>query len=224
MEIKQLLANTTNYSAGRSKDILYIVVHYTANNGDTAKNNCIYFQTAGRNASAHYFVDETEVWQSVLDTDTAWHCGTSGTYRHASCRNNNSLGVELCSEIDTAGEYYFNDETFENGVKLVKYLMEKYDIPVENVIRHYDVTGKICPAPFVNNEVAWANFKNRLEEGADEYMKVERVYKYGDKTETYTVINEEGENYIRIKDLASLLNKNLTYDANTKVTTISDTE
>ena len=223
MEIKQLLANTSNYTAGRTKDIEYIVIHYTANNGDLAISNCKYFQTAGRNASAHYFVDEDTVYQSVLDSDTAWHCGTTGTYKHSYCRNNNSLGVELCSEKDTGGAYYFNDETFNNGVNLVKYLMEKYNIPAENVIRHYDVTGKICPAPFVNNEVAWANFLNKLEEGEEEeYMKVKRTYKYGEKTEEFTVINENGENYVRVKDLANLLDKTVTYDSNTKTTTVSD--
>ncbi len=218
MEIIQLLANEDNYTAGRTEDISYIVVHYTANDGDTAKNNCIYFQTVGRNASAHYFVDEDTVYQSVLDTDTAWHCGTTGTYKHEYCRNNNSLGVELCSEKDSKGDYYFNDATFENGANLVKYLMNKYNISIDNVIRHYDVTGKTCPAPFVTNTTAWANFKSALEDG-EEYMKVERIYKYGDKTETYTVINEEDENYIRVKDVASLLDKTVSYDSVTKITT-----
>ncbi len=218
MLINKLLANEANFSSGRVEKIAYIVVHYTANDGDLAKSNCVYFQTAGRNASAHYFVDETEVWQSVLDKDTAWHCGTSGSYKHKYCRNSNSLGVEICSEKDTKGEYYFNTETIENAISLVKYLMEKYDISADNVIRHYDVTGKICPAPFVNNTILWANFKNRLEE--EDYLKVERSYKYGENEQTFTVINDEGENYIRVKDLAALLGKTVTYDNDTKVTTI----
>ncbi len=65
-----------NYSPGRAGPIQYIVVHYTANRGDTAKNNADYFARTVTKTSAHYFVDELEIWQSVLETDTAWHCGS----------------------------------------------------------------------------------------------------------------------------------------------------
>lgn len=160
MNFKQ--ANSSNFKVGRTSPIKYIVIHYTANNGDTAKGNADYFnRTPNLSASAHYFVDENEVWQSVLDKDTAWHCGAK-TYLHRECRNSNSIGIELCSRKDTKGNYYFKDEVVNRAIALTKELMKKYNIPVTNVIRHYDVTGKNCPAPMVNDEKKWKDFLSKL--------------------------------------------------------------
>ena len=154
--------NSTNFKKGRISDIQYIVIHFTANNGDTAKNNVAYFANNNNlSASAHYFVDENEVWQSVNDGDTAWHCGGT-SYKHPSCRNVNSIGIEMCSRKDNTGKYYIKEETIKNTIELVKALMVKHNVPIRNVIRHYDVTGKNCPAPLVENADAWAEFKSRL--------------------------------------------------------------
>lgn len=156
--------HATNYQSGRAGTIQYLVIHYTAGNGDTAKDNCQYFKNnPGLYASAHYFVDETGWEQSVADTDTAWHCGAN-TYQHPKCRNSNSIGIELCSRKDIEGSYYFLTKTIDNAAELTKQLMKKYRIPAGNVIRHYDVTGKECPAPFVKNQRAWEAFKEELED------------------------------------------------------------
>ena len=155
-------AHSTNFRVGRTKAIKYIVIHYTANNGDTAKNNVDYYgRTPNLSASAHYFVDENEMWQSVLDGNTAYHCGAK-SYKHRECRNDNSVGIEMCSRKDASGKYYIKDEVVERTIALTKELMQKYNIPVENVIRHYDVTGKICPAPFVTDEKQWQDFLSKL--------------------------------------------------------------
>ena len=171
-------AHTSNYTKGRKQPIKYIVVHYTANDGDTARNNGNYFSQPNRNASAHYFVDENEIIQSVKDTDTAWHCGAK-SYKHELCRNDNSIGIEMCSEKDDKGQYYINQATQNRTIRLIKVLMKQYNIPVENVLRHYDVTGKICPEPFVRNQVQWLDFKKMLNEqkegGAD------MIYNYMDE-------------------------------------------
>lgn len=153
---------TTNYNSSASKTNSYIVIHYTANNGDTAMNNAKYFYDTYRGASAHYFVDENETVQVVLDKDIAWHCGAT-TYVHSYCRNANSIGIEMCSRIDSFGNYYIKDEVVENTISLVKELMKTHNIPLTNVLRHYDVTGKICPAPFVNDNSLWEDFKNMAE-------------------------------------------------------------
>lgn len=158
-------AHASNFKKGRTDSIKYIVIHYTANNGDTAKNNLNYFaNNQNLSASAHYFVDENEVCQSVKDTDTAYHCGAK-TYKHKVCRNSNSIGIELCSRKDTNGKFYFKDNTLANALSLTKELMQKYHIPVTNVVRHYDVTGKICPAPMVNDEKLWNEFLSKLSNG-----------------------------------------------------------
>ena len=156
--------NSTNYQAGRAQRIQFIVVHYTAGDGDSARGNCVYFQrNPGLYASAHYFVDEAGWEQSVADEDTAWHCGAN-TYKHPLCRNANSIGVELCSRKDAAGKYFFAPATVDQAVKLVQSLMDKHGVDARHVLRHYDVTGKKCPAPFVDDPKAWAAFKERLED------------------------------------------------------------
>ena len=178
IEYYQIPAHISNYTKGRKQPIKYIVVHYTANNGDTARNNGNYFSQSNRNASAHYFVDENEIIQSVKDTNTAWHCGAK-SYKHPKCRNDNSVGIEMCSEKDDKGQYYINQATQNRTIRLIKVLMKQYNIPVENVLRHYDVTGKLCPEPFVRNQVQWLDFKKRISEqkkgGAD------MIYNYMDE-------------------------------------------
>ena len=153
-------ANSTNYSNVNGRTIEYIVFHYTGNNKDSAWGNANYFQGANRDASAHYFVDDEEIYQCVDLCDTAWHCGAY-TYYHASCRNANSIGIEMCC----SGNYKVSATTKENsaqlGAALCKYLgitdVDKY------VVRHYDVSHKKCPAQMAGaNNAEWNEFKARI--------------------------------------------------------------
>ena len=79
MELLFEQAARGNYRPGRTQPVEYIVVHYTGNWSDTAKNNADYFARTVTGTSAHYFVDEEAVWQSVREEDTAWHCGSRST-------------------------------------------------------------------------------------------------------------------------------------------------
>ena len=161
MNITQMPCNPGNYTAKRSSAIRYLVVHYTGAPG-TARNNGAYFASRGDiGASAHYFVDAQDIVQSVPDSGRAWHCGAA-SYRHPECRNDNSIGVELCCYQDAAGRWRFDPATVANAVQLVRSLMAQYGIDIDHVVRHYDVTGKVCPEPFVRDASAWAEFKARL--------------------------------------------------------------
>lgn len=145
MNIKVDLAHKSNYGSSRdTSKIKYLVIHYTANDGDTDENNGNYFENNIVKSSAHYFVDDDSVTQSVPDNYIAWHCGAN-TYKHQYCRNSNSIGIEICDDIKN-GIVYPSAKTIENVLELVEYLMKKYNVPKDNVIRHYDVTGKLCPA------------------------------------------------------------------------------
>lgn len=149
-----------NFQKGNNKKNLFIVIHYTANNGDTALGNVRYFEKSLRKASAQYVVDENPiVWCAVKPTDIAYHCGTTGTYFHKYCRNSNSIGIEMCSRINSSGQYYIKDDTIDTTARLTASLMKQYNIPLSNVIRHYDVTHKICPEPFVRDIKQWEKFK-----------------------------------------------------------------
>ena len=160
--------NTANYRAGRTQPVRYIVMHYTANNGDTAKNNCDYYhRVGGLQASAHYFVDEHGVMQSVREGDTAWHCGARA-YWHPECRNGNSIGIEMCSRKRADGSYYIEPETVANAAALAREIMQRYGIDTDHVLRHYDVTGKRCPMPWVDDPAQWTAFKAMLTTNTDE--------------------------------------------------------
>ena len=157
--------NAENYRAGRTRPVQYIVMHYTANNGDTAKNNCDYYhRVGGLQASAHYFVDEHGVMQSVHEDYTAWHCGARA-YWHPECRNANSIGIEMCSRKRADGSYYIKPETVANAAALAKDIMQRYGIDTDHVLRHYDVTGKRCPMPWVDDPAQWVAFKDMLTPG-----------------------------------------------------------
>lgn len=161
MTITQMPCNPGNYTARRTAAIRYIVIHYTGAPG-TARNCGTYFGREGDiGASAHYFVDAHNVIQSVPDTGRAWHCGAPA-YRHPECRNDNSLGVELCCSPNGDGTWRFAPETLDNAVLLVRALMEQYRIDVDHIVRHYDVTGKVCPEPFVRDTAQWEAFRARL--------------------------------------------------------------
>ena len=152
---KTSIANKKNYGGVRSiSNIKYIVIHYTGNDGDTDENNGKYFKNNIVKASAHYFVDDESVTQSVPDNYVAWsvggnkysNCSTTGGGRYYGTVNNtNSISIEICDDVKN-GVVYPSAKTIENAVEFTKTLMKKYNIPMPRVIRHFDVVGKSCPA------------------------------------------------------------------------------
>lgn len=173
--------NFSDRPAG-SRKIEYIVIHYFGSLG-TAEAVADYFAGAYRGASAHYCVDDGDTaYQCVEDEDVSWHCGTTGTYYHPYCRNSNSIGIEVrpykldpsTASNASARDWYFTERTVENLVELTIHLMRKYNIPPERVIRHYDVTHKWCPRPWMGDDTnlyygesgnaRWEAFKERIEE------------------------------------------------------------
>lgn len=168
MQINKLLTPYNLNRLGDTSRIKYIVIHYVGATGG-AEANCRYYASKYIGASAHYYVGfGGEIWQSVEDGDIAWHCGAK-TYRHPECRNSNSIGIEMCvrnkgSQTAESRDWYFEVATVQAAAMLTRELMKKYGVPADHVIRHYDVTGKICPNPYVYNHTAhtWEAFKAAL--------------------------------------------------------------
>ena len=192
-----------NFNKGKNKKNKFIVIHYVGATG-TAEANCKYFEKIYRGSSAHYFVGHKgEVWQCVEDKNIAWHCGAL-KYKHKTCRNSNSIGVELCC-LKKGGKFYFTKDTENQAALLVKELMKKYDIPVSNVIRHYDVTGKKCPAPYVDEPKEWEEFKALLgdkkptKKTTTEIAKEVLAGKWGNGTERKKKLTAAGYNYATIQ-------------------------
>lgn len=157
--INKMLSSVLNYAQADRAGVAYIVIHYTGNKGDTAAANAAYFSRENAGASAHYFVDETSVWQSVSDRDVAWHCGCKTGYFHPECRNANSIGIEICM-LDKAGK--IRQRSIDNAAKLTRELMKKYGVSISHVVRHYDVTHKLCPEPMVKDVELWSKFKTAV--------------------------------------------------------------
>ena len=152
-----------NYTHMSNKKNEYIVIHYTGNATDTALANARYFETVNRGASANYFVDQTTVYQCVLDSDKAWHVGVNyGNHTlFGKCTNSNSIGIEMCSNKKKIAQ-----DTYKNTVALTKKLMKKYNIPASRVVRHYDVCNKVCPGWSGwtrKNDKIWKQFKKDIQ-------------------------------------------------------------
>ena len=152
---------TVNYSKGNDGR-KYVVIHYTGNKNDKASSNAEYFKSVNRGASAHYFVDKTSVYQVVNDDDTAWAVGKNygSNNLFGKCTNRNSISIEMCSDNGK-----IHDKTYKNTVELTKKLMKKYNIPVSNVVRHYDVCSKTCPGwnGWVGSDTSiWNKFKKDI--------------------------------------------------------------
>jgi N-acetylmuramoyl-L-alanine amidase len=177
---KILLANRRNYGSKRSTRIIkFLVYHYTANDGDTDEANAKYFHNNIVKASAHRFVDDDSVTISVPDNYVAYHCGgglqgREGHKFYKICTNTNSIGIEMCDTIKN-GKYEVSSKTRSNAIALGKEIVKKYGIKKENVIRHYDVTGKNCPAYFVKDEEAWKKFRDEIFETKKKEFKTYHI-------------------------------------------------
>lgn len=157
--------NSDNYEAYSRRYVKYIVIHYTGNKKDTAYANANYFRGVNRNASAHFFVDNDNIYQTVALKNKAWHCG-GYAYYHSDCRNTNAWGIEMCC---TAGNYTVSAKTITNTAYLTANLCKRLGISANEVdkyvLRHYDVTHKSCPAQMANggkNDADWIAFKNQV--------------------------------------------------------------
>lgn len=149
----------------RGMQAKYIVIHDTGNKskGADARAHFNYFNSANREASADFFVDDKEALQ-VNDYEGyfTWHCGDgNGKYGIA---NSNSVGIEIC--VNSDGDY---EKAYQKTILLTKRLMKDLGIPPENVVRHYDASRKMCPLSMSGNDWAkWKEFKKAITEDVKE--------------------------------------------------------
>ena len=176
--------STVHTTAKAARAIEYIVIHYTAgvtSKAGSAVNTADFFRTTSTQVSADFTVDNTAVVQYNPDIKNryTWHCGgnkyaTKGGSLYGICKNSNSIGIEICCENSTGKmqdandkSYSFSDAAIANAEWLVKKLMAEYNIPADHVVRHYDVTGKLCPGIVGWNldsgsEAKWQAFKQAI--------------------------------------------------------------
>lgn len=140
----------------RLDDVLNIAVHYVANPGSSAMANRNYFEGPDSDTSSHFIVGlEGEVLLLIpLDERS---CATNE-------RNVDTISVEVCHPDET-GE--FSPETYDSLVRLLAYLCDRFGLVEEELIRHYDVTGKMCPRYYVEHPEAWEQLKSDVKDALE---------------------------------------------------------
>ena len=200
--IKTMLAHRANYGTKRGGAIEWLVMHYTANDGDSDTSNGRYFQKPlNPVASAHFFVDDDSITISVPEDYVAFHCGAYH-YTHPFCRNYNSIGIEMC-DAKRDGKVMATAKTIANAADLAARLCEKYNIPVDHIIRHYDVTGKLCPKYWVDDPEGIVRFRKLVKE-AGEMVETSRMIVDGKEVPVERIL-KNGTNYVKIRDVAAAL-------------------
>lgn len=137
-----------------------IVIHYVGNPNTTAQNNRDYFDKDSTEVSSHFLVGlEGEIIQCV----PLWEKSAASNWR-----NNDTISIEVCHPDDTGK---FNDTTYNAVIKLTAWLLNELGLDESAVIRHYDITGKLCPLYYVENEDAWNQMKKDIGTKLDDYSK-----------------------------------------------------
>lgn len=193
-KIKKRLLPVNMFSRPGKKlvSIKGVVVHWTANPSLDAEGHVTYFKNLAkqdpnddkfdRYAGAHYFVGtKGDIIQLIPDNEVAYHVGAKSYNEsildkfNTTYPNNCLIGIELCHP-DASGE--FTEDTWDQAIILIAWLLEEYDLTLSDVVRHYDVTGKICPKWFVDDEKAYQKFRDDLSyvlyESSVQNKKVER--------------------------------------------------
>lgn len=188
---------TTCVTKTPNRTIKYIAIHYTAG-ASSAPGRALHMKDSWektRRASADFGVDDTTMVQFNPDllNYKCWSVGdkknpySGGGSLYGIATNGNTISIEICSNLKKgySGKYpnhdgwYFTDKALENGIRLIKILMKKFNIPANRVVRHYDISGKICPGiegwnnatlydnegkalKIKNNSKKWEEFKKKL--------------------------------------------------------------
>lgn len=155
----QYITNTVNRPRTKISKVKGVVVHWTANlnKGADAQANRNYFQNTTRAASAHLNVDDKELiaclpWKKG-EAEVGYHVGAKvykpGIVNKLGKPNYSTIGLEIC--VNSDGDF---KKAYANGVAVIAMMLKEHDLGIENLYRHYDITGKSCPGFFVDNGYA----------------------------------------------------------------------
>lgn len=164
IDVELLTPNPYSRPQTPTDEITGIVIHYVANPGSTAMDNRNYFENLkdvqSTYASSNFIVGlEGEIVQCIPTDEVAYASNN---------RNNDTVSIEVCHPDETGK---FNDTTYESLVWLTGWLCGYLDVEPENIIRHYDVTGKPCPLYYVEHEEEWLEFKEDVRDWIDEHRE-----------------------------------------------------
>lgn len=163
-DVQLLTVNPYSRPGTAREEINGIVIHYTANPGSGAQANRDYFEGLKDShitkASSHFVVGlEGEIIQCIPTAEIAYASNE---------RNRDTVAIECCYENEDGS---FNQETYNEVIHLTAWLCAKFGLDENDVIRHYDVTGKKCPLYYVEHEDAWEQFRADVRTYLKEYEK-----------------------------------------------------
>ncbi|MED4749969.1 N-acetylmuramoyl-L-alanine amidase [Brevibacillus choshinensis] len=165
-----------------------LVIHWTANEGKGANAvaNRNYFNKPTTEASAHYCVDDQQIIRCLPENEMGYHVGAK-SYKPEALKglspypNNCTIGIEMC--VNSDGDF---KKMFQNTLELAADILKRYGWSVDRLWRHFDITGKNCPAYFVTDsfakrftgrlsaEQAWAKFKEDVQKLLTENSQPEK--------------------------------------------------
>lgn len=160
VDVQIIPVDGTSRRGEQLEDIQNIVIHYVGNPGTTARQNRNWYENPESEVSSHFLIGlEGEIIQCIpLDE-------FSSASNH---RNRDTISIEVCHP-DESGK--FNDSTYDSLVELTAWLLDVCYLQPEDVIRHYDVTGKECPRYFVQHEDSWQEFLNDVSQALEEVRR-----------------------------------------------------
>ncbi|MED4581895.1 N-acetylmuramoyl-L-alanine amidase [Brevibacillus choshinensis] len=178
MKITDMLINNKTARPGTRIIPKGLVIHWTANEGKGANAvaNRNYFNKPTTEASAHYCVDDKQIVRCLPENEMGYHVGAK-SYNPESLKqlssypNNCTIGIEMC--VNSDGDF---KKMYQKTVELAADILKRYGWGVDRLWRHFDITGKNCPAYFVTDsfaekftglsaEQAWAKFKQDVQRG-----------------------------------------------------------
>lgn len=198
MNIVQKFITPNKYTRPQLKlqKVKKIAIHYTGDIGATAQNEHDYFNGTcireQRYASCHYLVGlQGEVFQIIPDNEWSYCTSQANAY---------SINIETCYEISSGK---FNQITEKSLIELAAFLCRKYGLnPINDLIRHYDVTGKVCPKYYVDHPDVWNKFKQAVKNcmnGSSYVLPSYGSQVNGNNVQNTTVNSFNGNNVIKYK-------------------------
>jgi len=182
--IDRIAENAGEVPAHNANSHEYLAIHYLGVNGE---NPDLY----GGGYGGHFYVSKDGTcYQAAQVTDKLWHVGASSGFRyiHPYARNSNTIGIE-CATYSIGDRWFFTQATQEACARLAAWIMSEYDIPMDHLLRHGDITTKHCPSPYIDNpgdgsNWTWGQFRARVAEyldGAEQYEGVRKVVADGQR-------------------------------------------
>ncbi|MED4783815.1 N-acetylmuramoyl-L-alanine amidase [Brevibacillus choshinensis] len=240
MPITEMLLNNKTARPGIKITPKALVIHWTANEGKGADAvaNRNYFNNPTTEASAHYIVDDKQIVRCLPETEMGYHVGAK-SYKPEALQllsgypNNCTIGIEMCVNAD--GNF---QAMYQKTVELAADILKRYDWGIQNLWRHFDITGKICPAFFVSDAFslrlfgrtaaeAWEKFKSDVHSLLTGYTQKSQECVDKCNIQIRLAVKgrlREGVSYLPVRAVAEAIGGVVGWDAETERVTVDGRE